>query len=422
MTQAWQLDELGRFFELSVDLVGIAGFDGHFKRVGQAWERTLGYSREELLSRPFLDFVHPDDRERTLAESAHAFAGTGSVTFTNRYRCRDGSYRWIEWNSSANQEAQVVYFVARDITDRKRAEEALIAAEARFRAAIDGSLDIFVVLRRAPGEGGADGDFVFTEANTKLVEILSTPREAIIGRTIDEVTPEAPALGLVALLDRALRNRERLLEEREVRAPDGKGIWIQYQIIPLNDDSVAVTTKDITPFRQLEGELREALQRREVYAEELAQKNRMLAEENAERERAEALLRQQQDTMIAMSTPIIQAWEGVLVLPVIGTVETARAAQIMERLLPEIVRTQARFAVLDLTGVSAVDAATVAHLLAVVRAASLLGSRCLVSGISPAIARTMTEIGGAEGAFMTFGLLQNALRYALSRCGDGAAR
>ncbi|WP_437679197.1 PAS domain S-box protein [Sorangium sp. So ce131] len=422
MTQAWQLDELGRFFELSVDLVGIAGFDGHFKRIGQAWERTLGYSREELLSKPFLDFVHPDDRERTLAESAQSFAGVGSVTFTNRYRCRDGSYRWIEWNSSANMEAQVVYFVARDVTDRKRAEEALVAAEARFRAAIDGSQDIFVVLRRAPGVGGADGDLVFTEANAKLIELLSTPREAIIGRTIDEITPEARALGLVAAIDRALRSRERLVEEREIRAPDGGGTWIQYQIIPLSDDDVAVTTKDITSFRQLEGELREALQRREAYAEELAQKNRMLAEENTERERAEALLRQQQETMIAMSTPIIQAWEGVLVLPVIGTVETARAAQIMERLLPEIVRTQARFAVLDLTGVSAVDAATVAHLLAVVRAASLLGSRCLVSGISPAIARTMTEIGGAEGAFMTFGLLQNALRYALARCGDGAAR
>ncbi|AUX27510.1 uncharacterized protein SOCEGT47_081010 [Sorangium cellulosum] len=179
---------------------------------------------------------------------------------------------------------------------------------------------------------------------------------------------------------------------------------------------MAVTVRDITASKRLEAELREALQRRESDAEELQRKNRQLAEENAERERAEALLRQQQETILAMSTPIIQAWEGVLVLPVIGTVDTARAAQIMERLLPEIVRTQARFAILDLTGVSAVDASTVSHLLAVVRAASLLGSTCLVSGISPAIARTMTEIGGTEGAFLTFGLLQSALRHALSRC------
>ncbi|WP_437725604.1 PAS domain S-box protein [Sorangium sp. So ce861] len=421
MTQSWQLDELGRFFELSVDLVGIAGFDGYFKRIGQAWERTLGYAREELLSRPFLDFVHPDDRERTLAESAQAFAGTGSVTFTNRYRCRDSSYRWIEWNSSANQEAQVVYFVARDITDRKRAEEALVAAEARFRAAIDGSLDVFCVLRRAPGERGADGDFEFTEANAKLLEMFARPREAVIGRSVDEITPETRQVGVVALMERALRTRERVLEVIEFRVPDGGSFWMHYQIIPLSDDDVAVTARDITPFKRLEGDLREALQRREADAEELGEKNRMLAEENAERERAQALLRQQQETMLAMSTPIIQAWEGVLVLPVIGTVDTARAAQIMERLLPEIVRTQARYAVLDLTGVSAVDAATVSHLLAVVRAASLLGSRCLVSGISPAIARTMTEIGGAEGAFMTFGLLQNALRYALSRCPGGGA-
>ncbi len=419
MSQTWQLDELGRFFELSVDLVGIAGVDGYFKRIGRAWDQTLGYSREELMARPFLDFVHPDDRDRTVAESSQSFSGSNSVRFTNRYRCRDGSYRWIEWNSSTRPEEQLVYFVARDITDRKRAEQALIEAEARFRAAIEGSMDGFFVLERAPGGEGTSPDFVFTEVNGRAIEAMSLRREEIVGRRLEEVMPLARSHGILAQYERAMRTGERLLEEMDLRMPGGESRWLQYQIIPLAD-GVAVTVRDITPFKQLEAELREALQRRESYAEELDQKNRLLVEENAERERAEALLRQQQETMLAMSTPIIQAWEGILVLPVIGAVETTRAAQIMERLLPEIVRTRARFAVLDLTGVSAVDAATVAHLLAVVRAASLLGSRCLLSGISPAIARTMTEIGGAEGAFMTFGLLQNALRHALSRCRDDA--
>ncbi|MGK3989487.1 PAS domain S-box protein [Sorangium sp. So ce136] len=420
MKQAWQTDELGRFFELSVDLVGTAGLDGYFKRIGQAWERTLGFSREEILAIPFIDLVHPDDRERTLAESALAFSGTGSVTFTNRYRCRDGSYRWIEWNSSLHREAELVYFVARDITDRKRAEESLVAAESRFRAAIEGSLDAFFVLRCAFDEAGEIEDFVFTEANQNAIDGLARPREEIIGRRFTEVVPAARSLGRLEAYARAYRTGERILEERESRSPGYEGRWLQNQIIPLVD-GVAIAVRDITPSKRLEAELREALQRREVYAEELEQKHRLLGEENAERQRAEAVMRQQRETMLAMSTPIIQAWEGILVLPIIGTVETARAAHLMERLLAEIVRTGARFAVLDLTGVSAVDAATVAHLLALVRAASLLGSSCLVSGVSPAIARTMTELGGAEGAFRTFGLLQNALKYALSRCGAGGA-
>ncbi|WP_437285090.1 PAS domain S-box protein [Sorangium sp. So ce406] len=415
MPEASRSDDLDRFFELSVDLVGIAGFDGYFKRIGRAWEQTLGFSREELMARPFLDFVHPEDRERTTAEAAQLVAGEGTATFVNRYLCRDGSYLWIEWNSAIYPDAELVYFVARNITERRRAQEALVAAESRFRAAIDGSLDGFCVLRRTVDEPGETVDFVFTEANLLVSQVTSRPREEIIGRRIAEVFPRVRELGLFDKYERVFRTRERLLEEAESALPGGKSQWLQYQIVPL-DDGVSVTVRDITEPRRLESELRKALQRRESDAEELQRKNLQLAEENAERERAEALLRQQQETMLEMSTPIIQAWEGVLVLPVIGTVETARASQIMERLLPEIVRTQARFAILDLTGVSAVDAATVSHLLAVVRAASLLGSQCLVSGISPAIARTMTEIGSAEGAFLTFGLLQNALRYALSRC------
>jgi anti-anti-sigma factor len=117
-----------------------------------------------------------------------------------------------------------------------------------------------------------------------------------------------------------------------------------------------------------------------------------------------------------MSTPIIQAWEGVLVLPIVGSLDRGRASQVMERLLAEIVRTQSRFAVLDLTGVDAIDTSTVGHLLEIVRAVSLLGSRCLVSGISPAIAQTMVGLGGAE-SLTTFAQLEDALRHALLASG-----
>jgi PAS domain S-box-containing protein len=81
------------FFEMSVDMLCIAGFDGHFKRLNPAWERTLGWSIEEMLSRPWLEFVHPDDVQSTIEAGEQLLAGQTIFVFENRYRCKDGSYR-----------------------------------------------------------------------------------------------------------------------------------------------------------------------------------------------------------------------------------------------------------------------------------------------------------------------------------------
>jgi len=111
-----------RFFEVSIDLLCFLDFNGYFKRLSPAWERTLGFTREELMSRPFVEFVHPDDRERTLKQNAAVRGGGKALGFENRYLCRDGSYRWLRWNAAPDTGNQVIYSVARDITDRKRAE------------------------------------------------------------------------------------------------------------------------------------------------------------------------------------------------------------------------------------------------------------------------------------------------------------
>ena len=98
-------------------------FNGYFKRLNPAWERTLGWSIDELQSRPFIEFVHPDDRERTLNQNRAVRAGGQANGFENRYLCKDGSYRWFRWNAAADVGARVIYSVARDTTDHKRAEE-----------------------------------------------------------------------------------------------------------------------------------------------------------------------------------------------------------------------------------------------------------------------------------------------------------
>ena len=112
-----------RFFDLSIDMLTIAHFSGYFKRLNPAWERTLGFTREELQATPMFDFVHPDDRERTREQNRQVRAGGQALGFENRYRCKDGSYRWLLWNSTGDIEHQLIYAVARDITARKQAEE-----------------------------------------------------------------------------------------------------------------------------------------------------------------------------------------------------------------------------------------------------------------------------------------------------------
>ena len=111
-----------RFFEVSIDMLCFLDFNGYFRRLNPAWERTLGYAREELMSRPFIDFVHPDDRERTLKQNAEVRGGGKALGFENRYRCRDGSYKWLRWNAAPDTGNQVIYSVARDITESKQAE------------------------------------------------------------------------------------------------------------------------------------------------------------------------------------------------------------------------------------------------------------------------------------------------------------
>jgi len=111
-----------RFFTLSIDLLCIAHFSGRFKRLNPAWETTLGFSREELQSRPMFDFVHPEDRQRTLDQNLIVRGGGQALGFENRYRCKDGSYRWLLWNATADLDRALIYSVARDITRRKQAE------------------------------------------------------------------------------------------------------------------------------------------------------------------------------------------------------------------------------------------------------------------------------------------------------------
>jgi PAS domain S-box-containing protein len=118
-----------KFFELSIDMLCIADFDGYYKVVSPSWEWVTGYSAEELMSRPFVEFVHPDDRDNTNREAARLAEGAHSIDFENRYVCKDGSVRWLYWTGVPDFEEGLIYAVARDVTQRKEWERALSEAK-----------------------------------------------------------------------------------------------------------------------------------------------------------------------------------------------------------------------------------------------------------------------------------------------------
>ena len=133
--------ELERFFSVTPSLLCIAGFDGYFKRLNNSFQQVLGFTNEELLAQPFINFVHPDDRAATIAEIENIEKGKITISFENRYLTKDGYYRWLLWTATPYLQEQKIYAAARDITERKQIEFALQESEERWQLALRGAND-----------------------------------------------------------------------------------------------------------------------------------------------------------------------------------------------------------------------------------------------------------------------------------------
>jgi rsbT co-antagonist protein RsbR len=129
----------------------------------------------------------------------------------------------------------------------------------------------------------------------------------------------------------------------------------------------------------------------------------------------EAVIRRQQDEILELSTPVIRVWDGILAVPLIGTLDSARAQTVMESLLELIVESESQIAIIDITGVPTVDTLVAQHLLKTVAAARLMGAECIISGIRPQIAQTIVHLGLDLGDVATRATLADALQLALSR-------
>jgi two-component system sensor histidine kinase/response regulator len=168
-------EELDRFFALSLEMLCVAGFDGYFKRVNPAWERVLGYSQAELLSRPYLELIHPDDRPATIKEAQKLSEGHAVVYFENRFRHKDGTYRWLLWASAPYKQQRVIYAAARDITDRKATEDTMADQAARLAHLVKE-----LELAKGKAEHATEAKSVFL---ANMSHEIRTPLNAILGMT-----------------------------------------------------------------------------------------------------------------------------------------------------------------------------------------------------------------------------------------------
>ena len=248
--------ERNRIFELSHDLLAVAGMDGYFKRLNPAWEETLGYRCEELLAIPFLELVHPDDREATQHELDRLVAGASTILFENRYLHSDGSYRWLAWSADPLPEEGRLYCTARDITLPKQAAQVLRESEALLSSILNSSLDGIAAFKALRAADGQIIDFVFILVNPKAEEILRRSAADLLGRRLLELMPRHRENGLFTAYKEVVETGH---PGRQEVCYDGDGLqgWFQNIAVKL-DDGFAVTFRDVTAQKAAE-EMRLAL-------------------------------------------------------------------------------------------------------------------------------------------------------------------
>ena len=185
-SQGWPKN-LDHLFTLSPDLVGISGYDGYFKQVNASFELILGYTAEQLLTKPWLEYVHPDDHNATLQAFDQLLQGKSVIHFENRYCCQDNSYKWLSWTAIPDLENRLIYAVARDITPQKQTETQL-RSRVRQQAAIT-QLGKLSLEKTISAETTSWLDQIFQESVTIVAETLDVQYSKIL-----EVLPDHKTL------------------------------------------------------------------------------------------------------------------------------------------------------------------------------------------------------------------------------------
>jgi len=285
---------LEKFFTLTLDMFFIVGLDGYFKQLNPTCEKILGFTTKELLSQPWMELIHPEDRQAMPDLVQQLTTKTGPLQFENRYLCKDGSYKWLLWNAMLSPEEQLIYAIACDDSDRIQAQEAQKESEEHFRLLVEGVNDYAIMMLDPEGR--------VISWNTGAEHIKYYQASEILGQHVscfyskEDIQNGKPEQGLKIA---ALQGR---FEDEGLRIrKDGSKFWANVVTTALRTEDgklrgFARVTRDITELKLAQEALQKAhdeLERRvEERTAELTATNQLLKQEIAEHQRTEIALRQ----------------------------------------------------------------------------------------------------------------------------------
>ncbi|BAY12644.1 PAS domain S-box protein [Calothrix sp. NIES-2098] len=218
-------EQYSRFFSLSLDLLCIAGFDGYFKQLNPAWIKTLGWSYQELLSQPFIKFVHPEDRENTILEAQRIANSVDAICWENRYICADGTYKWFSWNATSFTEDNLIYAVARDITIDKE-------NEIKLQSSIQELETLKFALNAHSLVAITDKKGLITYANDKFCEVSKYSKEELLGQDHRIINSGYHPKEVFEQLWRTITQGKIWRGELKNKAKDGSFYWVDTLIVP----------------------------------------------------------------------------------------------------------------------------------------------------------------------------------------------
>jgi len=298
-----------KFFTLSLDMFFIAGCDGVIKDVNAMCQKTLRLTAAELVNKPLVAFVHPEDRESTLAQLQKLTTNLDTVSFENRYRCQDGAYKWLLWNAALCHDQQLIYAVARDITQRKQAEQALKENEERFRLIVENVKDYAIYMLDTSGR--------IVSWNQGAQSLNGYRAEEMVGQHFSRVYVQAEiqAGKPEEVLDIAARVGKFEGEMWRSRK-DGTRFWAHVVVTALRNETgelrgFVTVTRNRTERKQAEEALKQAYDDLETRVEartaELQAANTLLKQEINERKRTEVALRQSKARLKNQAVELEQA-------------------------------------------------------------------------------------------------------------------
>ena len=362
---------LEEFFAHCPELLFIADQEGTLLHLSEPLQRLLGAGAQgTALSAQ----IHPDDHHALNGGWSRLRQSTELTRFDFRLRGRDGSYQPVSCSARrSSARGQIHGSFREEVATPAQTRSSSGDSEVILRAVAD-NLPIVVWAIDAKG--------VFTHHDGKGLASVGLKPGQFLGMNIFELYPE----------DVLLKVRAALKGELEHSLTEAHGATWETWVLPVRDAagaivSVVATSMDISESKRVEAKLRAQIE----------------------------IIEQQRVVIYKLATPIIEVWDRVLTLPLMGIVDSVRVDDVMQNLLVEIVRTRAQYAILDLTGVEVVDTGTAAHLLKLIQAIRLLGAEGIVTGIQPMVAETMVTLGLNLEGILTAANLRQGLRLCIDR-------